>query len=592
MRAFPFIFGAFLAVGCGSSVDITDDPSVDDSGSVTDSQSGSVTDSQSGGDTSAPGDDSATPEDTGVDPGDTAPPSDTKMTMDTDVMDTPLDGPPPMGCAATALAADPASTLDSATKGPLAVATKTITVPKLGPLTDVKVKVTYPTAADGSPHPGRHSWIMFHHAVHGPYPGVVYDDYPTIHGHWASHGFFVFSIDGAKIFFPTSSGTSLTFTQQQTVANVMSEAITYFLAEQEKATDSFTCRLDASRLAVAGHSRGGGATLLVPTTRTDGAKIKGLLSLQGVDPGALTVPDGFVLPGFDLPAMWLDAALDGDVVFPINALQYGRTRGFGAMVTILGSKHTFTFDANATPTQGGAAPTVTPEEHKAVCVQYSTAFLRAKVRDEAPNATDLDRISGATGLTSTASSGGILLSFRPQKSFKFVDRFDDAPPATLGKTDDGATITLTGSMTATPFETYASSVAPLSAGEKRVSKEVLSVQLKWDGTGGAIDVPVSAGAFTGKKAIVFDLAMPEQPLDSGTTPLELEVKDSTGATASTPIKDGLGAGWFRRPRRLATAYIPTSKLTGVDLGKATSIRVVAKSGTVAGTALLDSLRVE
>lgn len=586
MRISPLaaaIFSALFAVGCGSSIEITDEGDADDTGAATDGIAS---------------DDSAT-FDSGTDP-DAEPDTDVTLdsatvdsgTLDTGMIDAPPDGPPPTGCALTAVAADPAATLDPATKGPLPVGTKTIIIPKLGPLTDVRVKVTYPTAADGTPHAGRHAWVMFHHAVHGPFPGVVYDDYPTIHGHWASHGFFVFSIDGAKIFFPSSSGSSLTFTQQQTVANMMSEAMTYVLTQQEKTTSDFPCRLDASRVAVAGHSRGGGATLLVPTTRTDGARIKGLLSLQGVDPGSLTVPEGFVLPGFDVPAMWLDAALDGDVIYPINAMQYGRTRNFGAMVTILGSKHTFTFDSNATPTQGGTTPTVTPAEHKAVCVQYSTAFLRAKVRDESPNASDVDRFSGASGLSTTASTGGVLLSFRPAKTFKFIDRFDDPTTSPLGKTEDGATLVLSGSMVATPNETHAVTVASMGAGSKRVSKEVLSVMLKWDTTGGVLDIPVSAAAFSGKKAIVFDLAMPEQPLDSGTTPLELEVKDSTGATATTPIKDYLGTGWFKRPRRLSTAYVPTSKLTGVDVTKATSIRIVAKSGAVAGTALLDSLRLE
>ncbi len=581
MRISSLILSTLL-IGCGSSIEIADEAPAE-TGVVEGDTGNTVVD------TSSPLDPDTGDLDTGVIvPEDTAPPSDTGTMMDT----APPDTPPPMGCAAAPLAVDPASTIDPATKGTLPTATKTVTLAKLGPLADVKVKITYPTAPDGTPHPGRHSWVMFHHAVHGPYPGVVYDDYPTIHGHWASHGFYVFSIDGSRVFFPTTTGTSLTFTQQQTVANMMSEAITHFLAEQEKPTADFPCRLDPARVAVAGHSRGGGATLLVPTARTDGAKIKGLISFQGVDPGSLTVPDGYVIPGFDLPALWLDAALDGDVIYPINALQYGRARGPSTMVTILGSKHTFTFDSNATPHQGGTTPTIMPSEHKAVCVQYSTAFLRARVRDAAPTASDLDRVFGQSGLASTASSGGVLFSFRPAKAFKFVARFDDLPTVPLGKTEDGAAFAMTGSMTALPYETHATSVASMGTGTRRVSKEVLSVQLKWETTGGAFDVPLSAGAFSGKKAVVFDLAMPNEGLSSGTTPLELEVKDSAGGTATTPIKDHLGAGWFTRPRRLATAYVPLAKLTGVDLAKATSIRIVAKSGIVAGVALLDSLRLE
>lgn len=577
-RSLPLavIFGALGLAGCGGSVDIPDENSPTDSG-------------EPSSETSLPSDSGGLPDtasdDTGGEPIDTGiEPTDTGSDVASDA--------PVTACSSTPVAVDPASTLDPGTKGPLSVATKTVTIPKLGPLTDVKVKVTYPTASDGSPHPGKHAWVMFHHAVHGPYPGVVYDDYPTVHGHWASHGMFVFSIDGSRVFFPTSMGTSLTFTQQQTVAMMMSDAITYFLEQQEKPTADFPCRLDPARVAISGHSRGGGATLLVPTIRTDGAKIKGLLSFQGVDPGTLTVPEGFVFPGFDLPAIWFDAALDGDVIYPFNALQYGRTRNFGAMVTILGSKHTFTFDENAMPHQGGTAPTITPSEHKAVCVQYSTAFLRGYVRDVSMNSGDAARLSGTTALASTASSGGVLYSYRPPKTAPFVAKFDDAPGAALSKTEAGGTIVATGSMTAMNYETHATSVASLSTGAKRVSKEVLSVQLQWDGTGGALEIPLAAGALTGKKALAFDLAMPTEGLTSGTTPLDLEVRDSAGATVTVPIKDHLGSAWFTRPRRFSTAVVPLTKLTGIDPSKATLVRIVAKSGVTAGTALVDSLRVE
>jgi len=524
-------------------------------------------------------------------PDGTSEPVDTAVPKADTGIDPPADAPLRV-CSSTPRALDPDATLDPSIKGPLPIATKTVTIPMLGPLTNVKVKVTYPTASDGSPHAGRHAWVMFHHAVHGPYPGVVYDDYPTLHGHWASHGLYVFSIDGSRIFFPTTMGTTLTFAQQQTVANMMSDAITYFVEQQERSSADFPCRLDADRVAISGHSRGGGATLLVPTARGDGARIKGLLSFQGVDPGTLAGAEGYVFPGFELPAIWFDAALDGDVIYPYNALQYGRTRNFGAMVTILGSKHTFTFDANALPDQGGTAPTITPAEHKAVCVQYSTAFLRALVRDGTATAADADRLRGPGGLASTKSSGGILYSFRPAKTTSFITKFDDVPGTTTIKTEAGGAIVATGAMTATPFETHSASVASLSTNTRRVSREVLSLQLQWTSAGGALEVPLAASVLSSRNALVFDLSMPSEGLTSGTTPLELEIRDSTGATVTLSIKDYLGSAWFTRPRRLATAYVPLAKLTGIDPAKATVLRIVARSGVAAGIALVDSLRVE
>ncbi len=561
------------AIGCGSTLDVE-----------AESSEAGVDPADAGGDGSTPGD--ASPVDALEDaPAD----ADDDALVDSAPVDT---GPPPTGCAAQPLAVDPSSALDPAKLGPLKVATKTFTLPKLGPLSDVKVLVTYPSDGAGNPHPGRHAWIMFHHAVHGPAPGVVYDDYPTIHGHWASHGFVVFSIDGSRIFFPSGGGSSLTFPQQQTVAGMMSDAITWFLDEQEKSEFELGCVLDPARGAVAGHSRGGGATLLVPTTRDDGAKIKALVSFQGVDPGSLNVPEGATFPGLDLPAMWLDAALDGDVIFPINPLQYGRAANASSLVTILGSKHTFTFDENALPHQGGTSPTILPAEHKEVCNQYTTAFLRARVRDASPTAADLDRFSGPGGLATTASSGGILLSFKPASTAPWVARFDQPPGTATLTSEAGATITTTGAMTATALETYASSVGSMGTGTRRVSKLVNSVQLVWEGTGGAVEIPVAGSAFAGKKAVAFDLAMTSEGLSSGTTPLYLEVVDTAGGVASVPVADHLGAGWFTRPRRLSTGWIPLSKLGGVDLSKAKAIRVVAKSGAKPGTAIFDALRVE
>jgi hypothetical protein len=555
-----------LTASCGSTADeLPSDltPAADDAGSETTS------------DDSGSSDDSAIVTETGADsdPG------------DTDLADTTMDTAPLPGCAGQPVAVDPASTLDPSKPGPLKTASKMMKfTTSVG---DTDVLVTYPVQDDGvTPHPGKHAWIMFHHAVHGP-DHVVFDDYPTIHGHWASHGFVVVSIDGSKVFFPTSMGTNLTWTQQNTVASNMDTVITQYLTQQEDDSFPLKCSVDPNRLAVAGHSRGGGATLLVPTTRTDGAKIKGLVSLQGVDPGALNPPAGSVIPGLDLPAMWLDAALDGDVSFPILPLQYGRTRNFGALVTILGSKHTYTFDANAKPDQGGATATITPDEHKAVCVQYSTAFLRAYVRDGSPNASDLDRVGGPGGLSSTVSSGGVLLSYRPQYSSPYIAKFDTASP-TIPQNDSGTTLTFTGSMKLASFETYYTST--LSSGEKAVSAMVHSAQLTWDATGGTAEV--ATAPITGKKAIVFDLAMSSEGTTSGTTPLYLEVVDSAGGVASVPIKDYLGSGWFTRPRRLSTAYVPVAKLTGVDLSKAKSIRFAAKSGAAAGVAMIDSLRAE
>ena len=587
----PVVFAliGLALVACGSGVDPNDDGTGDgavdsafvDDAAGSDTKVGPDARSDSATSDSAASDSAAS--DTGlVDSGvDTA--------VDSGTFDAPSDGGI-LDCSAVASAIDPPSTIDSSTAGPLSVGHKTYVVPKLDTLTSVNVRVTYPTNPDGTPHPGKHAWVMFHHAVHTP--SVIYDKYDGIFDRWASHGFIIFSIDGARVFFPSGGGgTSLTFPQQQQVGRLMDQAITYFLDQQTHDGFDLACRLDPARLAVAGHSRGGGGALTVPTSRTDGATIKGYVGFQPVDPEALCgAAPCAPIPGFDIPELWLDAALDGDVVYPINALQYSRARSFATHVTILGSKHTYTLDI-PTPDQGGATATITPDEHKAVCNQYGIAFLRARVRDATPNPTDLARIFGAAGMHTTVSSGDVTIRWKaPTADPTTFALFDEPIPGGAGKTVPGDAITNEGGLTLASFETYAASISGTS--EKTISALIRSVQLTWTASGGAMVVPLEAGALTGKKAITFELEYPDSAsATSGTAPLNLELVDSDGGKATIDVDTIVGPGWKLRPRRLSIAYLDLSTVSGVNLTKATAIRFVAKA-TTTGHAIVDLLRIE
>src|SRR5439155_264439 len=125
--------------------------------------------------------------------------------------------------------------------------------------------------------------------------------------------------------------------------------------------------------------------------------------------------------------------------------------------TILGSKHTFTLDDGAglaTPDQGGATPTITPDEHKAVCNQYAVSFLRMYVRDGVPGASDFDRVFGPGGMSTTASSGNITIRWKlPDADPTYLALFDEATGAGPGNTTFGDAITTSGAMTATSSET-------------------------------------------------------------------------------------------------------------------------------------------
>ncbi len=148
-------------------------------------------------------------------------------------------------------------------------------------------------------------------------------------------------------------------------------------------------------------------------------------------------------------------------------------------------------------------------------------------------------------------------------------------------------------MVASSYETYATSVGSSSALRQAVSKLLRSVHLNW-GTGeGVMDIALSPGELTGKKAIVFETAFLDSPSStSGTHPLFIELTDTTGAVSSLAFSAVLPVSWSKRPRRLSEAYIPFTKFTGVDPSKAKSIRIVAKAGTTNRDILIDLLRVE
>jgi len=521
--------------------------------------------------------------------------ADAEPEVDPDTAEEVVDTAPP-ACKDVPLAVDPPSTLDPLKDGPYKAGRMTVTVPTLGPLTNVKVRIWYPAEDDGAtPHAGRHAWVMFHHAVH--FPTTIYDKYNGTFDRWASHGFVTFSIDGHKIYFPTLDGTDLTWPQQQTVAGVMDEAITYFLKQQEELDFPLRCIVDKDRGAVSGHSRGGGAALLVPTERTDGANVKAYIGFQPINPEATRAAPKAgtaVLPLFDRPCLWFDSSNDGDVVYPITAMIYERTRTRATHVDILGSKHTYTLDFPF-PDQGGDAATITPVEHKAVQHYYAVPFLRAFVRDATPAATDLDRVGGpgGMGVPTAVSSGDATIRWRLAPTAPLISKFDEAKDAPVLKTDAGATVTLEGGMTAVGTEPYATSSAALGPEYSAVSRLIDTVKLDWDATDAAMDLPIPAGALTGKKAIVFETAnLSSTTSTSGTHPLFLELSDGAGTKVNVAIDTLVGPSWSKRPRRLAIAYAPLSKFTGIDLAKVKSIRFMVKAGTPKADILVHRLRIE
>ncbi len=173
-----------------------------------------------------------------------------------------------------------------------------------------------------------------------------------------------------------------------------------------------------------------------------------------------------------------------------------------------------------------------------------------------------------------------------------MEKFDETL-GTTPTTSSGGSITLSGGMSATSYETYVTSTSGMGATAIAVSRLLRSVRLNWGTTEGAIEIPLPSGATTGKTAVVFETAFLDSPsATSGTHPLYIELTDTTGAKSSLALSTLTPVSWGKRPRRLSGVHIPLSKFTGVDLTKAKAIRFVAKAGTTNHDILVDLLRLE
>ncbi len=213
------------------------------------------------------------------------------------------------------------------------------------------------------------------------------------------------------------------------------------------------------------------------------------------------------------------------------------------------------------------------------------------MRDATPGASDLGRIAGPSGFVSTASSGDITLSWRLKQTDPHISKFQDPVGTFPVKTDAGGSLSVSGSMAATTVNPYAGTLGGAGAGA--VIAEIMALQLKWDTTGGVLEMPPDRRPrrqdrdrvrLRACRARARRAAAPRSTSRPRTPPA---ARPAVAAQATY-----LGSGWAKRPRRFATAYVPLAKLTGVALDKLKSIRLVTKSGAVAGTAMIDQLRFE
>ena len=294
----------------------------------------------------------------------------------------------------------------------------------------VKVRVYYPQTG-GRVSDGKFPLVVFHHgaaSVSGG-PGspfsTIYLRYDPLLRRWASHGFIVATIDGIDTIVSSGRGTSLSLMNLTAMSENQRATITHLKDKNADEDWTLGSHVDGDRVVVAGHSRGGGASLITVAANPD---VLGAILLKPVDP--LMAPGGESQWSRKLPArpMLINIASDdGDVIYPICDFLFERRSSAQSAHTIVGSVHTYTLGCSeaACAPEGRTRPRIAREQDWAITNAYATAFLKYVAQGDLSYA---PLVFGQPGLSTSLSQLGVLVRGDRGADALVVDDFQDADP--------------------------------------------------------------------------------------------------------------------------------------------------------------------
>jgi hypothetical protein len=344
-------------------------------------------------------------------------------------------------------------------------------------------------------------------------------------------------------------------------------------------------RVDADRVIVAGHSRGGAASLI--TARAEPSVVGGVL-LKPLDPmttvGGENVWAG-ALPG--KPFLLIAAGNDGDVPYPSVDFLYERRAGPMVAVTIMGSLHFFTCDARCTP-EPGAFPEVQREHDWAVTNAYAVAFLKYATAGSLEQA---QQLFGPAGRSTRLSPRGVLVQSDRFADAVVVDDFQDENPGrnSLDLPDAASQLVVSADE---PSLMSAMNMLPPAYqpiyGRIYRRPEVMAQsnahRLEWAQDGAAYRTELGGLDVRGRAAIVWRARLERGQVQPAQ--LRLSLADADGRRVTLPVALGdAGLG-----PRFADLTVPLDGAAeGVRLSNLVSLDVLLDG---AGALLIDDLRFE
>jgi pimeloyl-ACP methyl ester carboxylesterase len=313
--------------------------------------------------------------------------------------------------------------------------------------TDVRMYVTYPTSsvptqtAVGDVAPGEWPVIVFAHANNDSQCNI-YRDYWSLHDHWASWGFIVVSVDGT--YTNCQPGTTRNIVERKNGQLAALNALERLNASDES---RFTGRIDLGRVVFAGHSRGGGSSLLAASEHGDAL---GVIDIQGID---LTAFGFGAEPIAGFPVVGFTAGEDVDLNYPLVEPTEDQIASTYTWVNIFGGIHAYT--ADAVPIEPDDEPFIPRTRQHDITELYSTAFLMRVLPDSDGAESDeprpmsrAERVlfshEGARLVGDGISPLGVHQRWRGPSGATLIDDFDGASPDTnaLGRPNTSQGLTL------------------------------------------------------------------------------------------------------------------------------------------------------
>lgn len=243
------------------------------------------------------------------------------------------------------------------------------TTPKDAITPDVALRITYPLANQarltGQRNIAPGSWpiIVFSHANNDSVCNI-FERYQSLHEHWASWGFVVVSVDDTELNCKRGNKENIDLR-----SNRQRSAIQALEALNQDPQSVFYQAIDASKIILAGHSRGGGASLVSWQKYTTQEHIKGIIDLQGIDMTSF----GFGRPDINVPVIGISASKDVDLNYPYVEPTEEQLRAPYTWVTLYGGIHAYT--ADTVPIEPDDEPGIPQQVQQDLTEYFTTAFL-------------------------------------------------------------------------------------------------------------------------------------------------------------------------------------------------------------------------